>query len=622
MTFHKATLDVNGTTSVPLGMFGTHAVALTPALIADMGVECNREIHFTMASASKHFNGANAQLPVFIDCLMDRFQPPMCLERADWKPFMAAAGKAFGEFWKAKADPNRQGIVQLWNEPYLNWAERSAGDERASTINQKYYDVGKAVEGGPVTVLKTGQVLSHFKWRGLWPVRYEDRTDKKTGKVSKEAVVGFSIAMPPGAKPGDRFDAPETRYWRGPGKVHSWTVEQRWYPVDPTMVSFWSGRQNLELYSQMHGAWAAAVRAANSKTIILAGWDYGYDMGNWAVWKELCRPLLKEHPTLIDGLTEHHYGIPVELIQAGYEVAATDSWAITGRALTSWNTETQGVLDPAVYGRVSNANQPDNRQLALWEARYNAADIVGLIARMPDKARSRTIHRFAPNFAACGGAEALRLLKPLRGELLALSSSTQSLWAAGARTKEGHVVVALTNGSPLPMQVTLDGFASAAATLTRTVADPASGVLSTAAVAMAGEVRIDSRETVLVTYKGAGGAATAKRTRMQFHPKQGALAEGPLSIDLSSAGELAQAQLRLRVSVTGPLDPATGILQPGAATITVAGQTFRHDGRPAVQDFPLEAGSVTAAMAAGTLTVTATADAQSTVAAASVLVER
>ena len=105
----------------------------------------------------------------------------------------------------------------------------------------------------------------------------------------------------------------------------------------------------------MFDHWSRALRDTNPDVTILAGWDFNYSAGNWAVWTELYRPLLKQFPQRIDGLTEHHYGIEPALIQAWYELGTGEAVAFTGRWLKNWNTECQGRLDPAIYGGVGNA---------------------------------------------------------------------------------------------------------------------------------------------------------------------------------------------------------------------------------------------------------------------------
>lgn len=571
-------LDVDGQVEVPRGLFGVHAVAMTPELVADLGIECSRNINFLPSGGSRYLDKAGElpelyrPIPVLIDCQGDRFCLPPLLKEADFANRFAAMGAAYGQLWKGQtAKSGRRGIVQFWNEAYLNWAERSAG-ENGSTIRNDTYDLTKAVEGGPVTITGWDKPLTHFRWRGLWPVRVVEEKDKKGNPVMRKSV-GWSVPLPAGAKPGDTFKAAETRYWRQPGVVKEWTVEQVWYPVDPTATGYWSGRQNLDFYGWMFAPWAKGLRAANPDVTILAGWDFNYEAGGWSVWTELYRPLLQQFGPLIDGLTEHHYGIPPQRVQAWYEVGSADAWAISGRRLRTWNTECQGRLDPAVHGASTNSPGTDGGiDQKRWEASYNSADIIGLIARMPDKAASRTIHNFAGTaFPDCGGAWTLRLLKPLRGRLLHVSTDDQGCWAAAAETATG-TVLAIYNQRAGTMAIDLDavlpGGRATAANVRRLVVDATTTSLRIDAQPLAlaegrGRIELASRDAVVVQFTGPAGAATRVWTRRQFFPAEGALRRVAVGETLTATITLPEAALRgaaasvLRVVIE---DCPTGVL--------------------------------------------------------------
>lgn len=601
-------LDVDGQTEVPRGLFGVHAVALTPELVADLGVECVRGINFLPGAGSKYIDGKTGAMPelyrgmpVLIDCQGDRFCEPLPLREKDWAAKLAAMGKGYGELWKAQtAASGKRGIVQFWNEAYLNWAERSAG-ERGSTIRNDVYDTSRAVEGGPVTITGWDRPLAHFRWRGLWPVREVEVTDKKGVKRTQQ-VVGWSVPLPAGAKPGDTFTAAEKRYWREPGKAKEWTVAQIWYPVDPTATGYWSGRQNLDFYRMMFAPWAKALREANPDVTILAGWDFNYDAGDWSVWTELYRPLLQEFPALIDGMTEHHYGIPPQRVQAWYEVGAADAWAITKRRLRSWNTETQGRLDPAVHG--ASANSPGTEggvDQKRWEASYNLADMIGLVARMPEKAASRTIHNFAgAAFADCGGAWALRLLKPLRGTLLRATASDQGCWVAAADAGAGRMVVAIYNQRPAAMAIAIDaatpGGRATGGTVRRLVVDDATATLrldEQPIAAQDGRVRVEipSRDAAVLVLQGPAGEATATWRRRQFFAAEGGLrrcaAGTPVVSTIEVPAEALQgaASTALRVVIEG--GGSTGTLRVNGVEVAL-----RRD--LPVTDLPLPAGALRA----------------------------
>ncbi len=94
----------------------------------------------------------------YIDCLGERKEPAWLLNRSNWKQAFEDYGKAFAN------NARRAGYIahfEFWNEPYLNWAERSRVN-----LNSRYY----TNEDGKVRVKykdgKLGPVIPHFKWEG------------------------------------------------------------------------------------------------------------------------------------------------------------------------------------------------------------------------------------------------------------------------------------------------------------------------------------------------------------------------------------------------------------------------------------------------------------------------
>jgi hypothetical protein len=549
--------EVCGQSEVPRGLFGVHAVTIDDALIDEVGVEAFRQIQrpprgnsMLLDRKTDQLVPAYGRLAVFIDCLGDRFDPPLPLTRPkDWKEECERIGRGYGETWKRiaamKPMEGRKGVAQWWNEPYLNWAERSAGGA-GSVINQCWYDLDRVAENGPVYIKGWSEPLEHLRWRSLWPVRYEidPQPDGKPtrnwrdwrsghtpatppvpdtpGQPLRKRLVGWNIPMPEGAQTGTVFRAAETRYWRTPG-VHGWVVEKQWFPYDPTAVSYYSGRQNLDFYRWMFGPFAKALRETNPEVTILAGWDFSFEEGDWWVWRELYRPLLREFPNLIDGVTEHHYGASAERVRVWYEVAAADSAAIVGRPLRVWNTECHGRLDPEVHGVSGGAGGS-----ALAEANYALADIVGLAAHMPDKVGSRTTHNFSgAGWKDSGAAWAIRLLKALRGKLLHVTSDDPDVWIVASAGTNGQAAVACRNQRRSKVEVFLQPAGAAGeAELRRLVASSPTGVLSIATET----VRIDGggirfglagQETAVVLLKVP--EAKGVRVRRQCFAREGAL---------------------------------------------------------------------------------------------------
>ena len=493
-------------------------------------------------------NPFTSSMDVFIDCEGDRFSAPLqLLNPTGWRERAAQIGRRYGEQWlriKAETDYPHNGIVQWWNEAYLNWAEHSAGHpfDGGSIIKPKWYDMERAVPGGPVHLPGVEEPLRHMIWKDRWPTRTAMAYDISRRRSMEYQEIGWSIPIPDGLEFGDTFEAAETRYWRQPGEVKTWTVTQTMQPWDPTMRFFWSGQQAYDFYSEMFDVWSRALRDTNPDVTILGGWDFNYSAGGWAVWKELYRPLLQQFPKRLDGLTEHHYGIEPALIQAWYELGTGEAVAITGRWLKNWNTEAQGRLDPAIYGKVTNAvgKVPDPAEAAYWEAQYNFADIIGLTARTPAKAASRTMHNFVGlGFRHTGGAWALRVLKPLRGELIAVDTSDQRLWAAASAptTVEGvGTTLALYNSAPEDMNVALpDWSAAGEASLHRVIPldldkdaeiTRDTPLVTAETIPASSTIVLPSRTAVVITWPNAilpNNPSAGTLTRQQFFPKEGGL---------------------------------------------------------------------------------------------------
>lgn len=531
VTVTGRTLQVEDQKIIPLGIFGVHAVGITNELIDDLGITCTRGINFVPSGSSVYqekesspakLNPVFARLPVIIDCEGDRFYRPLPLLKPDYAEYCKKIGASYGEIWKEMgANIPQQGIVQWWNEPYLNWAERSAGGH-GSVINQECYDLTKAVEGGRVTIKGWTEPLTYFRWRSLWPTRMGEEYHKKTKKNVPVRIIGWNIPLPAGAKVGDRFKAASNRYWMNPGKEFEWTVEERWYPVDPTAVSYWSGRQNLDFYTWSFEPWARSLRETNPKVTILAGWDFNFSAGRWSCFEELYRPLLQKFPTLIDGLTEHHYGIDPPLIQAWYELGVAEADAISQRRIKIYNTECQGCLDPAVYASANANSGVTTGAIAMNEANYNLTDMIGLMARMPEKVGSRTIHNFAGGkFMQCGGAWALRLLKPLRGDLLEIHSGDVQILAVACRNMDGNTILAITNAATIARVINLHQESVSDAKVRRLILD-AQENLTIDERALEGPIILEPCGSVVVVM-AKPPPAKGSLIRRQFFPIQGGL---------------------------------------------------------------------------------------------------
>ena len=91
-------MTVNGQQEVPRGLFGVHAVGLTPETIEDMGIECSRQIHFGPGSESSAIDKDGKvrqvyrKLAVVIDCQGDRYCAATVLTNPKYEEYFRQAG--------------------------------------------------------------------------------------------------------------------------------------------------------------------------------------------------------------------------------------------------------------------------------------------------------------------------------------------------------------------------------------------------------------------------------------------------------------------------------------------------------------------------------------------------
>lgn len=435
-----AYLDVNGQTEIPRGLFGTHAFGLNADNVAELGIECHRQIHYAPGSGcvaigkEGKIKDLYKNMPVVIDCQGDRYHPASVLTDRNYEARFTEMGRSYAARCRKAG---WRGIVEFWNEPYLNWAERSRGSTR-NNYHPRFYDVSKAKDNGPVTIKGWEKPLEHFRWRRLWPAYEVKVKDKKTGKEKIVRRIAWSVPLPEGAKPGDTFKGKERWYWTK--KVErELTVIEEWHPVDINAIGWWSGPQNRDFYLWMFVPFARAVKAENPDITVIGGWDFDIRAGNWGVWNQLCKPTIAAAIKWMDGITEHHYGLNTRMVPAWYEVACAYAVTRHGKWLKGYNTECGGSLDPAVHGI---RDVPADKQAVIKkraaEATYHLRDILDLAYHCPAKAGSRTAHH--PQHHK-GTQDAFRFLRDLRGSMLATRSSSLELWPVASVNKDRVVVV-------------------------------------------------------------------------------------------------------------------------------------------------------------------------------------
>ncbi|HUT33134.1 MAG TPA: hypothetical protein VNE39_06635 [Planctomycetota bacterium] len=339
----------------------------------------------------------------YVDCFGERKETAIYLLRDDWREFLDAWGRAFAANAKASGC---LAVLEFWNEPYLNWADRSGIHYRP-----ELYRVEKAVEGGPVAVKRKNpnapdEIIPHFKWK---------KTDKG------------------------------------------------WRVVDDTAFTFWSGMGNGFIYDTMLAVMGKAVKETHPEALVAGGWGFRWNEDHWDAWRLLYKNTIDRNIGWIDAVHEHHYmGEPIGMhgtyeVLAAYGVTAHNKW------LYSLNTETNDLLDTPARGRV---DEPEKRQRSK-ECRqmvYNLRDCIYGVMQSPDKLLGRTvIHAYKMPEAT---RVAYGMMKNLRGRLIEAASTDPDVWVVasvdGTDPKamppepEQTLVVFVVNDSNHPRTIFLD----------------------------------------------------------------------------------------------------------------------------------------------------------------------
>ncbi len=433
-------ISINGQTEVPRGLFGVHAYGINEQNVERYGIECIRQIQFIPGAGVRAIGKDGKVKPLYrklavaIDCMGDRYHTATVLSNKNYEEFFTRIGREYAQRCK---DADYEGHVEFWNEPYLNWAERSRGSGR-NNYHPKWYEVDKATDNGPVTIKGWDKPVRYLRWRRYWPAN------------AKGNVVP-GIEVPGGLKPGDTFKATRPAGWYFlPAGEQTFTVKEEWHPIDPTAKHFWSGKQNLDYYMWMFMPWAKAVKETNPQVTVIGGWDFGLSHGDWDVWKTLTVPLIDEGIDYLDGIAEHHYGIDTRYVTTWYEVINAYSVTKHNKWLRGYNTECGGYSDPAWHRESTGAKS------GLGAATYLLRDVIELIYHSPAKSGSRTAHHPKQD----GELLALAFLKPLRGKLVRTWTTDPDLWPVASIHGGNLVIVVFNNATearPVKMRITAPG---------------------------------------------------------------------------------------------------------------------------------------------------------------------
>jgi hypothetical protein len=571
-------MSVNGEPDVPRGVFGVHAMDITPANRADLGIECTRGIFFNPSSSSLAIDGSGRVKDAYrglitIDCQGDRYAPANVLTDTNYVAHFQRLGREYGERCKAAGWP---GIVEFWNEPYLNWADRSRRN-----YDNKFYDETLAVDGGAVTIKGWSTPLTHLRWKRLWPAYEVTVTPRKgpdSGKEIRERRLAWGVPVPSGLKAGDTFTGKESWYWLDKTE-RTYTVVEEWHVHDPTQVAWWSGRQNLDFYLWMFLPFARAVKEANPEVKVIGGWDFNLDARDWAVWRELYVPVIDQSIQWLDGITDHHYGVETRHVTAWYEVAVAYTVSKHGKAIKGYNTECGGSLDPAVHGVPAQAEgQANTLQQHAAQATYALRDMLELLYHAPDKVGSRTAHH-AQNEP--GVLQVLRMLRDVRGPMMRVVPSASGLWPVACLNSNRLVQVVFNDrlkGVPVQFDVAAPaGSAFAGGRWEWLAADSQtqSLVIATEPVAATGSVfravrDVGGHQAMKLVLAVEGPIAPARVARSQSFAREGVLlpvlTNRPTRVTLAlDAGRLVRAEAAwLKLVVEKNSD--------GEAALTVNGQ--------------------------------------------------
>ena len=436
VTVSGRTLDINATEMIPGGLFGH----FPGGGAKEMRMGSHRNIfrsYLSDGGKTAHDLTRDPAIAVLIDVKGgDRYQPSMRLTSANWQENCRNSGLSTGrELANYYSQTNRPEIaIEWWNEPYLNWSNRTRRN-----FDLRFFDESRAEEGGPVHLTVDGSVAPFLRWTrdpDAPPWLWMDRAQWRAGRDAEGRVHrGADMAPPDDLADGETYTRPRFRQVRNEEtgrreRVQDGEIELTaftpWYVYDLTQFTFWSGQSQLMMYNEPMLAFAGGLKETYPEAVFLAGWDFRVSEDYWAAWHMLYKPTIDAGIAFIDGVTDHDYGGDVTRMPANYEFVTAYGMTRHNKWLLNYNTECGENSDPSAYPEASaSMRQAGKRWLkAMWSARK----LVHALATVPDKARSFTFHWFDQQ---AEGATFMAL-RNLRGRLVHAISDDSFVYVAAA----------------------------------------------------------------------------------------------------------------------------------------------------------------------------------------------
>ncbi len=416
---------VNGTDSVPVGLFGVHSSSLNADRVANWGVEMVRGIE-AAPSGSPSFPGKNNTFPagikMTIDCYYDRFQPALYLtNRTGWKTQLENLATTYAT---NAQNMTHKPILEFWNEPFLNWASKPGVN-----YDKRWYDQADTAQDVPVRRPGFSEPEKHLVWdkRKWWVQLSPTVTDPVNFYVqlSSNWTALNNLAV------GEELQIGSRRF----------KAVMDWLALDTTQTSYYSSFANARMYNLMYNTFARKVKEINPSVRVLGGWGMSFSNDNWRPFQTIYKSTIDSCWQWMDGIHEHHYGGDIRFMVGAYEVVNAYSKLKYGKSLPVFNTETGGFTDPQIPGGSTSGPPADPLLRDRGAFQYTFRELAFNLSRSPDKLKSRASHE---THLYNGYGLALGMFRNFRGKLISAHSNNDGVWCLSA-LNGNKLVVAVYN---------------------------------------------------------------------------------------------------------------------------------------------------------------------------------